>query len=88
MRNDVDEVRKIIHSILEIDHIHANHKVLEIIDETRTTYDGTYPSFEIVYKSSGNNLWIKELQKQIILKIETYTGLRHNTDFWFGVSDK
>ena len=86
MRNDVDEVRKIIHSILELDHIHANHKVLEIIDETRTTYDGTYPSFEIIYESSDNDLWLRSLRGEIIQNIEKYTGLRHNTDFWFGVS--
>lgn len=86
MRNNVDEVKKIVLAVLEIEHIHDNHKILKIVDETISTYDGTYPSIEIIYESSGNNLWLRQLRGEIIQKIEKYTGLRHNTDFWFGVS--
>lgn len=82
----IDDVRKIVSSYLEIEHVHQNYKLIKIEDETVSTYDGTYPSIELVYESSGNNLWLRSLRGEIIKGIEQYTGLRHNTDFWLGVS--
>lgn len=86
MKNKIDKVRQIVFSVLEIEHIHDNHKIIKIEDETISTYDGIYPSIEIIYESSGNNLWLREQRGQLIHRIEKYTGLRHNTDFWLGVS--
>lgn len=86
MSKDVNKVRKIILNFLEIRHIHKNHELINIIDETVITYDGTYPSIEIIYESSGDNLWVRTQRHEIIKSIEQYTGLKHNIDFWLGVS--
>lgn len=86
MEKNIEKIRKCIFSVLEIEHIHDNHKVIKIQDETISTYDGTYPSIEIIYESYDNNLWLKELKGKIIFSIEKYTGLRHNTDYWLGLS--
>ena len=87
MRNDINKVKKIILSYLEEDHVHDGFKLIEIVDETISTYDGIYPSIELVYESSGNNLWLRGLRGELISGIEKYTGLRHNTDFWLGISN-
>ena len=87
MAHDIQKVKTIISTYLEQEHVHDGFKLIEMIDETISTYDGTYPSIELIYESSGNNLWLRGLRGQLISGIENYTGLRHNTDFWLGVSN-
>lgn len=86
MTHDIQKVKSIISTYLEQEHVHDGFKLIEIVYETISTYDGTYPSIKLIYESSGNNLWLIGLRRQLISGIEKYTGLKHNTDFWLGVS--
>ena len=81
---DVSRVNKIILNYLSHEHIHNGYKVKEIKNETISTYDGLYPSFEIIYEGSGPK--IVNMTSEIIHGIEKYTGLKSNRDFWVGIS--
>ena len=84
MQKDIKRVEKIISGFLSQQHVHSGHKILEIKNETISTYDGTYPAFEIIYEGKKSN---KDRTPYLLsLEIEKYTGLKRNTDFWIGVS--
>lgn len=81
---NIPQIEKVVLSFLRQENLHPK-KVLEIKNETIETYDGLYPSFEIIYEG-GHTTWIYEHKKNLINSLENYTGLKHNTDFWLGVS--
>ena len=59
--------------------------MLSIVNETISTYDGTYPSYEIIYESLENKT-ASEIQKNITKDIENYLGLKHGSDYWLGIT--
>jgi hypothetical protein len=65
-------------------HVHTGFKVKEIKNETVSTYDGLYPSFEIIYE--GKQPLVNIAQLEITQGIEKYTGLKKNKDYWIGIS--
>lgn len=81
---DTKRVEKIIGRYLSMNHIHCGSKVKEIKNETISTYDGLYPSFEIIYE--GKQPIYNITQLEITQGIEKYTGLKKNKDYWIGVS--
>lgn len=86
MYNKIDKVRKIVGAVINTSSVHGQHNFIKFEDETVSTYDGMYPSFELMYKSEGNNLWLSEHKENLITTIMNYTGLRYGTDYWLGVS--
>ena len=81
---DILSVEKIISEYLNRSHGHTGFKVKEIKNETISTYDGLYPSFEIIYE--GKQPQVNIAQLEITQGIEKYTGLKKNKDYWIGVS--
>jgi hypothetical protein len=77
-------VEKTILEYLSHNHVHGEYKVKEIKNETISTYDGLYPSFEIIYE--GKQPLVQIAQLQITEGIEKYTGLKKNKDYWIGIS--
>jgi hypothetical protein len=81
---NIPRTQKIISNFLIQNSLHSEKK-FKIRNETITTYDGLYPSFEIIYENVSN-IWVIEQRKYLIELIEKYTGLKHNSNFWLGVS--
>jgi hypothetical protein len=78
------KIERIIQGYLTMNHVHTGFKVKEIKNETISTYDGLYPSFEIIYE--GKRPQINIAQLEITQGIEKYTGLQKNKHYWIGVS--
>jgi hypothetical protein len=78
------KIENLIQHYLSMDHIHCGSKVKEIKNETVSTYDGHYPSFEIIYEGKRPKYDITQLE--ITQGIEKYTTLKNNKDYWIGIS--
>jgi hypothetical protein len=81
---DIKFVEKVLSHYLTQEHVHTGFKVKKILNETVSTYDGQYPSFEIIYEGKQPKINIAQLE--ITQGIEKYTGLKKNKDYWIGVS--
>ena len=81
---DISFTERIILEYLSHSHVHTDFKVKEIKNETVSTYDGLYPSFEIIYE--GKQPLVNIAQLEITQGIEKYTGLKKNKDYWIGIS--
>lgn len=81
---DILLVERVILEYLSHDHVHTGFKVKEIKNETISTYDGQYPSFEIIYE--GKQPKYNLTQHELTSEIEKYTGLKKNKDYWIGIS--
>jgi len=81
---DISSVEKIITTYLNQHHVHGEFKVKEIKNETISTYDGLYPSFEIIYEGKQPKLTFSSVV--LAQEIEKYTGLKKNKDYWIGIS--
>lgn len=81
---DILSVEKIILEYLNRSHVHTGFKVKEIKNETVSTYDGLYPSFEIIYE--GKQPKITFSSALLAQEIEKYTTLKNNKDYWIGIS--
>jgi hypothetical protein len=81
---DILSVEKIILEYLQRSHVHTGFKVKKIKNETISTYDGLYPSFEIIYEGKRPQYEIAQLE--ITQGIEKYTTLKSNKDYWIGIS--
>ena len=81
---DISFTERIILEYLSHSHVHTDFKVKEIKNETVSTYDGLYPSFEIIYQ--GKQPLVNIAQLEITQGIEKYTGLKKNKDYWIGIS--
>jgi hypothetical protein len=81
---DILFIEKIILDYLSHSRVHTGFKVKEIKNETVSTYDGLYPSFEIIYE--GKQPEYNIVQLEITQGIEKYTGLKKNKDYWIGIS--
>jgi len=81
---DISFTERIILEYLSHGHVHTDFKVKEIKNETVSTYDGLYPSFEIIYE--GKQPEYNIIQLEITQGIEKYTGLKKNKDYWIGIS--
>ena len=81
---DISFVQKILLGYLNQNHVHGEFKVKEIRNETVSTYDGQYPSFEIIYEGIQPQINIAQLE--LTSGIEKYTGLKKNKDYWIGIS--
>ena len=71
---DISFTERIILEYLSHSHVHTDFKVKEIKNETVSTYDGLYPSFEIIYE--GKQPEYNIIQLEITQGIEKYTGLK------------
>ena len=80
----IEKVEKIVSEYLNLRHVHIGFKVAKIKNETISTYDGTSPSFEIIYEGKHPKLNISQLE--LTSGIEKYTGLKHNKDYWIGIT--
>lgn len=87
MKRTIEQVEKQLKSYLTMDTVHNGNKVKSVVNETVSTYDGTYPSFEIVYEGVSNRM-SPEIQKNLTKEIERYLGLKHGSDYWLGVTIK
>jgi len=85
MKRTIEQVEKIIKNYLEMENVHYGFKVKKIINETVSTYDGTYPSFEIFYEGF-DQYKNSEIRKNIQADIERYTGLKYGSDYWLGIN--
>ena len=81
---DISSVEKIITTYLNQHHVHGEFKVKEIKNETISTYDGQYPSFEIIYEGKQPKYTMSRLE--LTKQIEKYTTLKYNKDYWIGIS--
>lgn len=80
----IPQVEKVISRYLEQSSVHSGFKVKKIQNETVSTYDGTYPSFEIIYEGTQPKFNIAQLE--LTQGIEKYTGLKNNKDYWIGIT--
>jgi hypothetical protein len=78
------KIESLIQNYLSMSHIHCGSKVKQIKNETISTYDGLYPSFEIIYEGKRPKYDITQLE--ITQGIEKYTTLKNNKDYWIGIS--
>jgi hypothetical protein len=83
MKKDSKKVEKLLDAFFAINTIHPQ-PVLKIIKEMRSTYDGDYPYFELVYNANNYNTG-NEMDK-LIESVTGYTGLREGRDYWLGVT--
>ena len=81
---EISSVEKILSEYLSQHHVHGGFKVKEIKNETVSTYDGQYPSFEIIYEGKQPQINISRLE--LTKGIEKYTTLKYNKDYWIGLS--
>ena len=81
---DISSVEKIISTYLNQQHVHGEFKVKEIKNETISTYDGQYPSFEVIYEGKQPNFDMTKLS--LTEGIQKYTNLRSNVDYWIGIT--
>ena len=82
---EIPQVERIISKYLEQPHIHHGFKVKKIQNETISTYDGLFPSFEIIYEGKDpipSPMSAYEMGREI----EKYTGLKYKTHYWLGFS--
>lgn len=87
MKRTIEQVEKQLKSYLSMETVHNGNRVKSVVNETVSTYDGTYPSFEIVYEGVSNRM-SPEIQKNLTKEIERYLGLKHGSDYWLGVTIK
>jgi len=83
MKKDSKKVEKLLDAFFAHSNVHPQ-PVLNIIKEMRSTYDGDYPYFELVYDASNYNDG-NEMDK-LIESVTGYTGLREGRDYWLGVT--
>jgi hypothetical protein len=83
MKKDSKKVEKLLDAFFAHSTVHQQ-PVLNIIKEMRSTYDGDYPYFELVYAANNyNNFLVRE---NIVESVTGYTGLREGRDYWLGVT--
>jgi hypothetical protein len=83
MRKDGKKVEKILDAFFGHNTVHP-YPVIRIIKEMRSTYDGDYPYFELVYGT--NNDHNGNEMDNLIESVVGYTGLREGRDYWLGVT--
>lgn len=83
MKKDSKKVEKLLDAFFAHNTVHSQ-PVLNIIKEMRSTYDGDYPYFELVYDATNYNDG-NEMDK-LIESVTGYTGLREGRDYWLGVT--
>jgi hypothetical protein len=83
MVKDSKKVQKVLDSFFELPTVHP-YPVIRIVKEMRSTYDGNYPYFELVYEA--NNYIHPFDMKNIIETVTGYTGLKEGRDYWLGVT--
>jgi hypothetical protein len=83
MKRDCKKVENLLDNFFARSTVHPQ-PVLKIIKEVRSTYDGDYPYFELVYDASNYNTG-NEMDK-LIESVNGYTGLREGRDYWLGVT--
>ena len=82
MKKNTRRVEKLLDAFFEHSTVH-NYPVIKIKKEMRSTYDGDYPFFEIVY----NSFDYKEDHVDVLIEqVGKYTGLREGKDYWLGVT--
>lgn len=85
MRRTIEQVEMTLKNYLELGNVHYGNKLKRINNETISTYDGTYPSFEVIYEGDNRRM-NHDIQNEIIKDIERYVGLKHGTDYWLGIT--
>ena len=83
MKKDSKKVEKLLDAFFAHSTVHSQ-PVLNIMKEMRSTYDGDYPYFELVYDATNYNDG-NEMDK-LIESVTGYTGLREGRDYWLGVT--
>jgi len=84
MLNNVEKVKKVITKFLEQNCVHEGFIVKEIKNDTISTYDGTYPSFELMYENTTKNP--ADVLNNLTTQIERFTGLKHKKDYWLWIT--
>lgn len=84
MIKDSKKVEKVLDSFFKQNVIHP-YPVIRILKEMRSTYDGDYPYFELVYDANNYNSGENEMEK-LIESVTKYTGLKEGRDYWLGVT--
>lgn len=82
MKKNSHRVEKLLNAFFESNTVH-NYPVIRIEKEMRSTYDGVYPYFGLVYDAMTYN---NEPVDELIDTINNYTGLREGRDYWLGVT--
>lgn len=82
MKKNSHRVEKILDALFESDTIHS-YPVIRIEKEMRSTYDGDYPYFGLVYDAIA---YKNEHVDELIDTVNNYTGLREGRDYWLGVT--
>lgn len=83
MQKDSKKVEKLLDTFFSNSCVHS-YPVIRIIKEMRSTYDGDYPYFELVYEANNYNHPFD--MENIIESVTGYTGLREGRDYWLGVT--
>lgn len=83
MIKDSKKVEKILDSFFNHSTVHS-HPILGIVKEMRSTYDGDYPYFELIYDAENYNG--QDEMDRLIESVTGYTGLREGRDYWLGVT--
>jgi len=82
MKKNNRRVERLLDAFFEHDTVH-NYPVIRIEKEIRSTYDGDYPFFGIVY----NAVECTEGHVDMLVdQVSKYTGLREGRDYWIGVT--
>jgi hypothetical protein len=82
MNKNTRRVEKLLDAFFEHNTVHS-YPVIRIEKETRSTYDGNYPFFGIVY----NAFDYKEGHVDILIEqVNKYTGLKEGKDYWLGIT--
>ena len=81
MKKNTRRVERLLDAFFE----HSSHTspLIRIEKEIRSTYDGDYPFFEVVYDALAHD---REQYEKLTEDINRYTGLKEGKDYWIGVS--
>lgn len=85
MKRSIEQVEKQLKSYLSMETVHEGNKLKSVVNETISTYDGTYPLFNITYQRIEGGL-IPDIKRNLIVNIEKYLGLKHRSDYWLGIT--
>jgi hypothetical protein len=80
-----EKIKTLVEHYLTMSHVHYGAKVKRIEHSIVETYDGQYPTIEVIYEDKlpeGNPSPVHNIPYDI----EKYTGLKHKKDYWLGIS--
>jgi hypothetical protein len=79
------KIKNLITSFLEVEIVH-DFKLKRIEYSIISTYDGTYPAFNVVYENNDYHDKPIDCLKRLTNLIKNYIGLKTPKDYWISIT--